>query len=137
MRKLLSLLLVLSLLLGTASFAAAETASFEGSAQGFGSQVKVKVDLDGGKVIGLDVDDSGETYSAIGVSRADSVEKYIAAVIEAGIAPPFHFPACIVVFTILETVTDNRTAVESFPGTVGNDCFPASVGIGQHDLGQQ
>ena len=69
---------------GTASFAAAETASFEGSAQGFGSQVKVKVDLDGGKVIGLDVDDSGETYSAIGVSRADSVEKFIAAVIEAG-----------------------------------------------------
>ena len=69
MRKSLSLLLVLSMVLGMASFAAAEPVYFESSAQGFGSQVKVMVDLENGKVVGLKVDDSGETYSAIGVTR--------------------------------------------------------------------
>ena len=86
MRKSLSLLLVLSMVLGMASFAAAEPVYFESSAQGFGSQVKVMVDMENGKVVGLKVDDSGETYSAIGVTREASVEKYITAVVEAGSA---------------------------------------------------
>ena len=86
MKKLLSLLLAVSMVFGMTAVVTAEPAHFEGSAQGFGSQVKVKVDLEDGKVVALDVDDSGETYSAIGVERANSVEKYIAAVIEAGSA---------------------------------------------------
>ena len=85
MKKLVSLLLALSMVFGLTAVTA-ETVYFESSAQGFGGMVKVKVELDGGKVVGLDVDDSGETYSAIGVSREDSVEKYIAAVKEAGSA---------------------------------------------------
>ena len=86
MKKLLSLLLAVSMVLSVTAFAAAEVVYFESSAQGFGSQVKVKVDMENGKVVGLTVDDSGETYSAIGVERANSVEKYIEAVKEAGSA---------------------------------------------------
>ena len=84
MKKLLSLLLAAAMLLSTAAVAVSETVYYESSAQGFASQVKVKVSLEGGKVVGLEVDDSGETYTTFNIKREDSVEKYIAAVLEAG-----------------------------------------------------
>ena len=49
MKRTLSLLLVLSLVLGMASFAAAELAFYDSSAQGFASLVRVKVNLEIGR----------------------------------------------------------------------------------------
>ena len=84
MKRLLSLLLALTMATGLVTAASAETVYYEGSAQGFGSQVKSSVSLEGGKIVALEVDDSGETYPLAKISRADTVEKYIAAVLEAG-----------------------------------------------------
>ncbi len=78
MKKLVALLLSLCLVLGMVAFASAEEKT--ASAQGFGSEVKVTVTVEDGKITAIDVDDSGETYP---VARADSVEKVIAAIIEA------------------------------------------------------
>ena len=86
MKRTLSLLLVLSLVLGMASFAAAELVFYDSSAQGFASLVRVKVNFEAGKIASIEVDDSGESYSQIGVTRENSVDKYIAAVVEAGSA---------------------------------------------------
>ena len=77
MKKMVSLLLTLCLVLGCMAFASAEAKT--GAAQGFGSEVKVTVTVDDGKITAIDVDDSGESYP---VARADSVEKVIAAIIE-------------------------------------------------------
>jgi fumarate reductase flavoprotein subunit len=54
------------------------------SAKGFGSDVAVEVTVEDGKITALTVDDSGESYPAAGVAREDSVEKLIAAILEAG-----------------------------------------------------
>jgi len=78
MKKLVSLLLTLCLVLGMVVMASADAETKTGSAQGFGSEVKVTVTVDDGKITAIDVDDSGETYP---VARADSVEKVIAAII--------------------------------------------------------
>ena len=78
MKKLVALLLSLCLLCGMMAFASAETKT--ASAQGFGSSVTVTVTVEDGKITAIDVDDSGESYP---VARADSVEKVIAAIIEA------------------------------------------------------
>ena len=78
MKKLVALLLSLCLAFGMLAIASAETKI--GAAQGFGSEVKVTVTIEDGKITGIEVDDSGETYP---VARADSVEKVIAAIIEA------------------------------------------------------
>ena len=78
MKKLVALLLSLCLAFGMLAFASAETKT--GAAQGFGSEVKVTVTVEDGKITAIDVDDSGETYP---VAREDSVEKVIAAIIEA------------------------------------------------------
>ena len=82
MKKLVALLLSLCLILGMTAFASAEEKT--GSAQGFGSEVKVTVTVEDGKITGLDVDDSGETYSLAGFNRADTVEKLIEAIVAAG-----------------------------------------------------
>ena len=78
MKKLVALLLSLCLLFGMLAVASAETKT--GAAQGFGSEVKVTVTVEDGKITAIDVDDSGETYP---VAREDSVEKVVAAIIEA------------------------------------------------------
>jgi len=78
MKKLVALLLSLCLAFGMLAIASAETKT--GAAQGFGSEVKVTVTVEDGKITAIDVDDSGETYP---VAREDSVEKVIAAIIEA------------------------------------------------------
>ncbi len=78
MKKLVALLLSLCLAFGMVAFASAEEKT--ASAQGFGSEVKVTVTVEDGRITAIDVDDSGETYP---VARADSVEKVIAAIIEA------------------------------------------------------
>ena len=78
MKKLVALLLSLCLAFGMLAVASAETKT--GTAQGFGSEVKVTVTVEDGKITAVDVDDSGESYP---VARADSVEKVIAAIIEA------------------------------------------------------
>ncbi len=78
MKKLVALLLSLCLAFGMLAFASAETKT--GTAQGLASEVKVTVTVEDGKITNLEVDDSGETYP---VKREDSVEKVIAAIIEA------------------------------------------------------
>ena len=70
MKKLVALLLSLCLAFGMLAVASAETKT--GAAQGFGSEVKVTVTVEDGKITAIDVDDSGETYP---VAREDSVEK--------------------------------------------------------------
>ena len=57
MKKLVSLILILCLVLGCMAFASAETQT--ASARGFASDVTVEVTLEDGKVTGLTVDDSG------------------------------------------------------------------------------
>ncbi len=86
MKKLVSLLLALTMLISVATVSTADTVMFEGSAQGFGSMVKVRVNLENRKIVGLEVDDSGETYTLAGIKREESVEPFIAAVLEAGSA---------------------------------------------------
>ena len=83
MKKLIALLLSALLVLGC--FAVAEDANVvTGSAQGFASEVKVEVTVEDGKITGLVVDDSAETYPTAGIERATSVEALIAAILEAG-----------------------------------------------------
>ncbi len=78
MKKFAAFFLCLCLAVSLAASASAEPITAQ--AQGFGSIVKVTVTYDGDKIVALEVDDSGETYP---VPRADSVEKVIAAIIEA------------------------------------------------------
>ncbi|MCR4876441.1 MAG: FMN-binding protein [Clostridiales bacterium] len=78
MKKFAAFFLCLCLAVSLAAPASAEPITAQ--AQGFGSIVKVTVTYDGDKIVALEVDDSGETYP---VPRADSVEKVIAAIIEA------------------------------------------------------
>ena len=66
MKKLVALFLSLCLVLGMTAFASAEAKT--ASAQGFGSEVKVEVTVEDGKVTALTVDDSVETY-ALSVPR--------------------------------------------------------------------
>ncbi len=79
MKKLLALILSICLVLGCMAFASAETKT--GSAQGFASEVKVTAEVEDGKIVSLEVDDSGESYP---VAREDSVDKVIAAILENG-----------------------------------------------------
>ena len=81
MKKLLSILLALTMIVGMTAFAAADGTSYEASAQGFGSQVKVTVTVADGKITAIDVDDSGETYQSNGV---ESLQPLIDAILEAG-----------------------------------------------------
>ena len=80
MKKLVALLLSLCLVLGCMAFASAEPEEKSASAKGFASTVTVKAVIEDGKIISLEVDDAGESYP---VAREDSVEKVIAAIIEA------------------------------------------------------
>ena len=84
MKRLLSLLLACMMLICAASFASAEQSTYTGTAKGFGSDVTVTVTLEGGKVVGLDVDDSQETYTLAGIARENTVDKLIAAILEQG-----------------------------------------------------
>ena len=82
MKKLVSLILILCLVLGCMAFASAETQT--ASARGFASDVTVEVTLEDGKVTGLTVDDSGESYTMAGIAREGSVDKLIEAILAAG-----------------------------------------------------
>ena len=84
MKKLVALFLFLCLVLGMTAFATAEAEVKTASAQGFGSEVKVEVTVEDGKVTALTVDDSGETYTLAGFVRAETVEKLIDAIVAAG-----------------------------------------------------
>jgi len=84
MKKLVALFLSLCLVLGMTAFATAEAEVKTASAQGFGSEVKVEVTVEDGKVTALTVDDSGETYTLAGFVRAETVEKLIDAIVAAG-----------------------------------------------------
>ena len=57
---------------------------YTGTARGFGSDVKAEVTVEDGKVTGLTVDDSGETYTMAGVTREGSVGKVIDAILKVG-----------------------------------------------------
>ena len=80
MKKLVALLLSICLAFGMLAVASADAETKTSSAQGFGSEVTVTVTVEDGKITAIDVDDKGETYP---VARVDSVEKVIAAIIEA------------------------------------------------------
>ena len=84
MKKFIALLLTLCMVLGMTALASAEAEVKTGSAQGFGSEVKVTVTVEDGKIVGLEVDDSGETYAMAGFERAETVEKLIDAIVAAG-----------------------------------------------------
>ena len=60
---------------GMLAVASADAETRTGAAQGFGSEVKVTVTVEDGKITALDVDDSGETYTLGGFDRAETVEK--------------------------------------------------------------
>ena len=77
-RKLLSIILALCLLMSMTVCASAET--FTGTAQGFGGQVTVAIEVDGGKIVSVTAEGAGET-AGIG-SRA--IEELPAKIIEAG-----------------------------------------------------
>ena len=84
MKKLVALLLSFCLLFGMLAVASADAETRTGAAQGFGSEVKVTVTVEDGKITALDVDDSGETYTLGGFDRAETVEKLIEAIVAAG-----------------------------------------------------
>ena len=77
-----SLLLAVVICIMTASISCASV--YTGTARGFGSDVKAEVTVEDGKVTGLTVDDSGETYTMAGVTREGSVEKVIDAILKSG-----------------------------------------------------
>ena len=85
MKKYLSLLLALVMVFSMMSFGGAEEAPAgevkTASAQGFASEVKVEATVADGRIVALTVDDSGESYP---IPREDSVDKLIAAILEAG-----------------------------------------------------
>ncbi len=82
MKRLLAMLLAAVMCLAIAPAMAG--AEYTGSAKGFGSDVKVTFTVEDGKITALDVDDSAETYTLAGIERAGSVEKLIAAILDAG-----------------------------------------------------
>ncbi|MBO5570415.1 MAG: FAD-dependent oxidoreductase [Clostridia bacterium] len=85
MKRALTWAIALCMLLGTMNLAAAEQTTYTGTAQGFGGlDVSAEVTVENGKVIGLTVDDSTQTYSMAGVTREDSIDKLIAAILENG-----------------------------------------------------
>ena len=77
-RKLLSIILALCLLMSMTVCASAET--FTGTAQGFGGQVTVAIEVDSGKIVSVTAEGAGET-AGIG-SRA--IEELPAKIVEAG-----------------------------------------------------
>ncbi len=77
-------LLILAAVLGIVSVSFGASVVYKGSAKGFGSQVNVEVTITDGKVTGLTVDDSGESYTAANITRETSVEKVIRAILERG-----------------------------------------------------
>ena len=77
-----SLLLAVVICIMTAGISYASV--YTGTARGFGSDVKAEVTVEDGKVTGLTVDDSGETYTMAGVTREGSVEKVIDAILKSG-----------------------------------------------------
>ena len=80
MKKLVALVLSLCLVLGCMVFASAETIDI----MGFGSAIKVTVEVEDGKVVKLEVDDSTQTYTNAGISPDDTVKKVVAEILEKG-----------------------------------------------------
>ena len=123
MKKLVSLLVCLCMVLGLSAIA--EGGAITGSAQGFASQVGVEFTVEDGKITALTVDDSGETYPTAGIAREDSVEKLIAAILEAGstegvdVATGATFTSTAVVEAINAAMSGGADAAEMAftPGT--------------------
>jgi len=84
MKKLLCLLLTAAMLMGVLSVASAEQTVYTGTSRGFASDVTVTVTLEDGKVVALDVDDSGESYTLAGIQRENSVDKLVEAILASG-----------------------------------------------------
>ncbi len=101
MKKLVSLLLSFCLLFGCLAVASAETKTAD--VMGFGNTITVTAEVEDGKIVALDVDDSSQTYP---VAREDSVEKVIAAILEQGNADgvDVHTGATITCTAIVDAV---------------------------------
>ena len=84
MKKFLCLLLTAAMLMGVLSVVSAEQTVYTGTSQGFASDVTVTVTLEDGKVVALDVDDSGESYTLAGIQRENSVDKLVEAILAGG-----------------------------------------------------
>ena len=84
MKKFLCLLLTAAMLMGVLSVVIAEQTVYTGTSRGFASDVTVTVTLEDGKVVALDVDDSGESYTLAGIQRENSVDKLVEAILASG-----------------------------------------------------
>ena len=80
MKKLVALLLSLCLAFGMLAVASADVEELTASAQGFGGEVIVNIKIEDGKITGLGANWDSESFP---VAPEDSVEKVIAAIIEA------------------------------------------------------
>ena len=84
-RSLLSLLLALVMCFSMVTVAGAEQSTYTGTATGFGNQlVTVTVTLEDGKVVGIEVDGSTQSYAMAGIAKEDSVDKVIAGILADG-----------------------------------------------------
>ena len=83
-RTLVSIMLAAALMVSCLPSSMAEQETYTGTAKGFGSDVITEVILEDGKVVGLNVDDSSETYPLAGIKREDSVDQLIAAILAQG-----------------------------------------------------
>ena len=85
MKKGLALLMALSVLLSVISAAGAEQTVYTGTAAGFGGQdVTVEVTVEDGKIVGITVDDSTQSYALAGIAKEDSVDKVVAGILADG-----------------------------------------------------
>ncbi len=125
MKRFLFSLLVVIMMIASAS---GEQTVYKGSAKGFGSQVNVEVTIDNGKVVGLKVDDSGESYTMANVTRESSIEKVISAILAAGKAEGVDatsgatFTSKAVIAVVNEALAGGKTdlsgvKIEYKPGT--------------------
>ncbi len=124
MKKLVALFLSLCLALGMIAVASGDAVTYTGSAQGFGSEVKVEFTVEEGKITSLTVDDSAETYPLAGIERANSVEKLIEAILAAGTVDGVD-TATGATFTSTAVVDAIKAALAS----AGGDAAPAEIGF--------
>lgn len=86
-RSFIAMMLSIIMCFGIIGTANAETTTYTGTAPGFGNlPVTVTVTLEDGKVVGLDVDDSNQTYAAADIAKEDSVDVVVAGILADGSA---------------------------------------------------
>ncbi len=131
MKRIVALLTGLCMLLGCVAFAEGGN-TLTASAQGFASDVAVEVTVEDGKITALTVDDSAETYPTAGIDRAASVEKLIAAIIEAGTTEGVD-TATGATFTSTAVVEAVNKALASAEGGEAAEAAPVAFTAGEYE----